>query len=90
MKVGGYHKEVVYERLGPTLVIAASLILALRTADWTNPIADGLHNREWEAEIDRALKMAQTVLTHALAKWPEKFHRKDVPWFVPDETDSTP
>jgi hypothetical protein len=32
MQVGGMNKRVDYARLGPTLVIASSLVLAIRTA----------------------------------------------------------
>jgi hypothetical protein len=32
MRVGGYNKAIDYAKLGPTLVIASSIVLALRTA----------------------------------------------------------
>jgi hypothetical protein len=31
-RVGGVRKEVEYQKLGPALLIAASLVLAVRTA----------------------------------------------------------
>jgi hypothetical protein len=32
MTIGGYDKRIDYERLGPTMMIAASIIIAIRTA----------------------------------------------------------
>jgi hypothetical protein len=31
-KVGGYRREVDHQKLGPALLIASSLVLAIRTA----------------------------------------------------------
>jgi len=90
MKVGGYSKQVDDERLGPTLVIAASVILAIRTARH-NPLREPMfENRALEAEIDVALKLAHNLLTTASHRWPRLFKQKDVPWYMPSEEDSVP
>lgn len=69
-------------------MVAASVILAIRTAKWNSTIDEGLHNRDWEQEIDRALRMARNVIDAATAKWPENFHRNDVPWYDPEDAES--
>lgn len=41
-RVGGFRKEVDQERLGPTLAIAASLVLGIRPAKWPATHSEGL------------------------------------------------
>ena len=88
MIVGGHNKKVDSSKLAPTLVIATSSILANRTARW--PIATNLTTSlpEWEAEIERSMRIANLVLSHALAKSPSLFQQKDVPWYMPSEDES--
>ena len=88
MIVGGYNKKVDSSKLGPTLVIATSLILAIRTAKW--PIATDLTTSipEWGAEVERSVRIAKLVLSHLLAKSPSLFPHKDVPWYMPSEDES--
>jgi hypothetical protein len=50
-RVGGYRREVDYQKLGPALLIASSLVLAIRTARWDVTHSDGLANVEWEKEV---------------------------------------
>jgi hypothetical protein len=38
-KVGGYRREVYFQKLGPTLLIASTLVLAIRTAKWSPTVA---------------------------------------------------
>ena len=51
-KIGGYRREVDSQKLGPALLIASSLVLAIRTAKWTATHSDGLANVEWEKEVE--------------------------------------
>jgi hypothetical protein len=34
MRIGGFRQEVDQQKLGPALLIASSLVLAIRTARW--------------------------------------------------------
>lgn len=70
-----YDRKIDYERLGGVLVIGAAIILAIRTAR-REPIYD-LHgsNRDWDAEIDFALKLTKAVLGHATAEHAEMFRQ---------------
>ncbi|WP_348269599.1 hypothetical protein P8936_14760 [Edaphobacter paludis] len=80
--IGGYRREVDYQRLGPALLIASSLVLAVRTAKWTATHSDGLSAADWDKEVEHSARIAKLVLSHVTARYPELFQAKDVPWFV--------
>ena len=86
VKVGGHNRQVDFERLGPSLVIAASLVLAIRTAKKAVPGAQ-FSKADWDKEIDDAVEVAHMVLTKAIQKHPGVFQHKSVPWFMPDDQD---
>jgi hypothetical protein len=74
--------------MGPTLVIASGLILAIRTAKWQKALVDTASQTEWDAEVEQSVKMAHRILSHLLAKSPFLFPQKDVPWYQPSEDES--
>ena len=80
--IGGYRREVDLQKLGPALIIASSLVLAIRTARWTPTHSDGLANMEWEKEIEHSVRIAKIVLSHVTARCPEMFQMKDTPCYV--------
>jgi len=86
-QIGGYRSEVDQQKLGPALVIASSLILAIRTARWPTTHSDGLANMEWEKEVEHSVRIAKIVLSHLTARSPELFQTKDVPWYVATDDD---
>jgi hypothetical protein len=86
-QIGGHRREVDYQRLGPTLLIASSLVLAIRTARWTATHSDGLAHVEWEKEVEHSVRVARIVLSHLAARSPELFQTKDVPWYVATDDD---
>jgi hypothetical protein len=88
MQIAGYHKEPDLSKLGPTLIIASSLILAIRTAKWPCVELDMASNREWDVEVEQAVRMAHYIMAHLLAKSPFLFPHKDVPWYEPSEEES--
>jgi hypothetical protein len=81
-KVGGYRREVDFQKLGPALLIASSLVLAIRTAKWGPTHSDGLSAVDWDKEVEHSARVAKIVLSHLTARYPELFRVKDVPWFV--------
>jgi hypothetical protein len=85
MEIAGYRKEVDLSKLGPTLVIASSLILAIRTAKWPRIECDTASQPDWDAEIEQSVKMAHRIFSHLLAKSPFLFPQKDVPWYQPGD-----
>jgi hypothetical protein len=88
MEIAGYRKQPDLSKIGPTLLIASSLILAIRTAKWPRIELETASNREWEAEVEQSVKMAHFILAHLLAKSPFLFPHKDVPWYEPSENES--
>lgn len=88
MRVGGIHKRVDHARLGPTLVIASSLVLAIRTAKWARDTDTTASQMEWEAEVEHSVRIANRVLSYLLSKSPAMFQQKDVPWYCPEENES--
>lgn len=86
-RVGGFRKEVEQERLGPTLAIAASLVLGIRTAKWPATHGEGLSDAEWDKEIEHSVRIARTVLTHLTTRHPDLFRSRNVPWYVATDED---
>lgn len=86
-QVGGHRSEVDQQKLGPALVIASSLILAIRTARWPMTHSDGLANMEWEQEVEHSARMARLVMSHLTSRYPDLFQAKQVPWYVANDDD---
>jgi hypothetical protein len=87
-QIGGYRRDVDYQKLGPALVIASSLVLAIRTARWSPTTSDGLAHVEWEKEVEHSVRIAKIVLSHLTSRSPELFQTKEVPWYVATDDDS--
>ncbi len=85
--MGGFRKEVEQERLGPTLAIAASLVLGIRTAKWPATHSEGLSDAEWNKEIEHSVRIARTMLSHLTTRYPELFRSREVPWYVATDED---
>jgi hypothetical protein len=85
--IGGYRREVDIQKLGPALLIASSLVLAIRTAKWSPTHSDGLVTVDWDREVEHSARVARIVLSHLTARHPELFQVKDVPWFVVTDED---
>jgi hypothetical protein len=77
--VGGHRREVDYQKLGPALLIASTLVLAIRTARWSPTHSDGLAHVEWDTEVEHSVRIAKIHLT---ARSPELFQMKEVPLYV--------
>ena len=63
-------------RLGPALVVAASLILAIRTARWPREQLQAASGPEWQAELDHSIALAHRILAHLDTKSPFLFRRQ--------------
>jgi len=79
---GGHRREVDYEKLGPALLIASSLVLAIRTAKWSPTHGDGLSTVDLDKEVEHSVRIAKIVLSHLTGRHPELFQMKNVPWYV--------
>jgi hypothetical protein len=87
MEIAGYKREVDLSRIGPALVIASSLILAIRTAKWPRTVCGATAQPEWDLEVEQAVKMAHAIFSHLLSKSPFLFPHNDVP-YAPGESGS--
>ena len=63
-------------RLGPALLVAASLILAIRTARWPREQLQSSSNPEWQAELEQSITLAHRIFAHLDAKSPFLFRRQ--------------
>ena len=86
-RVGGVRKDVDYQRLGPALLIASSLVLAIRTARWPVTHSDGLADVDWQKEVEHSARVAKTMLTHLVSRFPNLFVSRDVPWYQATDDD---
>jgi hypothetical protein len=86
-RVGGSRKEVDFQKLGPALVISASLVLAIRTARWPATHSDGLAEVDWQKEIEHSARIAKAMLTHLTSRFPDLFSSRDVPWYQATDDD---
>ena len=87
-KIGGYRNEIDHQKLGPALLIASSLVLAIRTARWPGLHGDAIANSEWEKEIEHSVRAGKIVLSHLTKHYPSLFQSKSVPWYVATDDDS--
>ena len=74
--------QYIMQVSGPALLIASSLILAIRTARWDPTLSDGLANIEWDKEVEHSVRIAKIVLSHLTSRHPDLFQSKEVAWYV--------
>ena len=86
-KIGGYRREVDYQKLGPSLLIASSLVLAIRTARWPPTHSDGLAHTDWNKELEHSVRIARMMLSHLTSRSPEMFSMRDVPWYTATDSE---
>ena len=90
LDVGGYNERPDWPKMGPSLLIASCLILAIRTAKWP-PNADPLlSNQEMNVEIEHSVRTAYRVFAMLMTKYEAIFPQKKDPWYRPDDEDVRP
>jgi hypothetical protein len=87
VKIGGYEEQPDWPKMGPSLLIATALILAIRTAKWSVRSEQLLSNQNLEKEIEYAAYLAGRVFAKLVAAHPSIFPNKKQPWYQPDEED---
>jgi hypothetical protein len=85
--IGGVRKEVDFQKLGPALLIASSLVLAVRTARWSATHSEGLADVDWQKEVEHSARVAKAMLTHLTSRFPNLFFSRDVPWYQAADDD---
>jgi hypothetical protein len=88
LNIGGFNDEPDWPKMGPSLLIATCLILAIRTAKWTlRSETSTASDFELEREIEHAAHVAGRVLSHLVSRKPSIFPQTKRPWYVPDGED---
>jgi hypothetical protein len=87
LNIGGYNDEPNWPKMGPSLLIATCLILAIRTAKWTARSDNTASNMDLEKEIDHAAFLAGRVLAKLVARNPSLFPQAQKAWYQPDGED---
>lgn len=88
LEVGGYENHPDWPKMGPSLLIATCLILAIRTAKWPAKFAGTESSRELEREIDYAAHLAGRVLSVLVNKKAGIFPTSKRAWFVANDEDT--
>jgi hypothetical protein len=88
LKVGGYNSEPDWPKMGPSMLIATCLVLAIRTAKWPPRWHETASDTELDREIEYAHRLASRVLSTLIAKHSVMFPSKQKPWYQPDGEDS--
>jgi hypothetical protein len=87
-EIGGFIQSPDWPKMGPSMLIASCLILAVRTAKWApRESGDTTSDRDLEVEVDNALVLANRVFGALLARHPSLFPHTREPWFQPSDED---
>ena len=87
LDVGGFEPRPDWPKLGPSLVIAASLILAIRTAKWAARSVGTESHRDLDSEVEHAVYLAGCVLSALVTHRPSLFPQAQEPWYVANDED---
>jgi hypothetical protein len=67
--------------MGPSLLIATCLILAIRTAKWPAHFDEKLGASDLDREIEFSAHLANRVLSKLMSSRPVSFPSKKEPWY---------
>jgi hypothetical protein len=81
LEVGGFHDRPDWPKMGPSLLIATCLIVAIRTAKWPARSADALSGQELSDEIQYAMHIAGRVMMMLVTKYETIFPNRKEPWY---------
>jgi hypothetical protein len=87
LDIGGFEDRPDWPKMGPSLLIATCLILAIRTAK--RPAISDSHTSspELDAEIDYAAHLAGRVLSRLVSHHEAIFPRRKQPWYQATDED---
>jgi hypothetical protein len=87
LDIGGYEQKPDWPKMGPSLLIAACLILAVRTAKWPPRSVGTESDRDLDVEVENAIRLAGRVFASLVSHRQSIFPQKREPWFVPNDED---
>jgi hypothetical protein len=90
MKVTGYERSPDWPKLGPSFLIAAVLVVAIRTAKWSSRPPEDCGGADIDHELDQEVRFAERVtfrvMHELLSKHEGLFPQKRTPvWEATDE-----
>ena len=84
MRVAGHDRQTDWPKLGPSILIATALIVAIRTAKWAAKTTD-TYCSDVDHELDREVSFAGRIMhrvIHSLVrKDPAMFPQVNVPYY---------
>ena len=83
----GYSVTVDWPKLGPSLLIATALVLAIRTSKWPATFDNTTAHPDLDREIEYATFPASKVMSSLVAKRESLFPQKHTPWYQPSDED---
>ena len=89
VRVTGYNFSPDWPKLGPSMVIATALVVAIRTARWgatasSDPLCSDVQPA-LDKEVDFAIRVVDRVLHGLLKRNPSMFPQKQTPVYEVDE-----
>jgi len=87
MEIGGYNLPD-WPKMGPSLLVATCLIVAIRAARWSATIDSQNSNSELDKEITFAANVAQRILSALTSAHPSLFPSRKQPWYRATNGDS--
>ena len=85
IEVAGYNNAPDWPKLGPSLIIATSLVLAIRTAKWPPEDTHHLSSPKMDAEIAFSADMAKRVMAYLVSRDENIFPSRKEPWYQATE-----
>ena len=85
LEIGGHEERHDWPKLGPSLLIATALILAIRTARWTPHLDTAERQCDLDQEIEFAAHVSGRILAALVKKWPALYPRTRQPWYKATE-----
>ena len=76
--------------MGPSLLIATALIVAIRTAKWPARPGNSTSDVDLNEEIHFAANVASRVMTALIAKYESIFPQRKEPWYTTADDEDAP
>jgi hypothetical protein len=87
MEIGGYNDVPDWPKMGPSLLIATCLIVAIRTAKWPASFDTATGDLDLQKEIKYAAHVAKSVLSTLLQTSASMFPTTKKPWYQANSED---
>jgi hypothetical protein len=87
LDVGGFEDRPDWPKMGPSLLIATCLVLAIRTAKRPAIFDASFSDIDLDAEIRYSIHLAERVLATLLSSNEAIFPRRKEPWYQPNGED---